>query len=84
MGAGGFSVLLRRIFDWGVGFLVDLWWLAMEDAYLDDAPVTIQRGFGRTGVGDAPVAAPYARLLRGLDRGGRSGTAPTRGLAVLR
>ena len=33
---------------------------------------------------NAPAAAPYARLLHGLDRGGWSGTAPTRGLAVLR
>ena len=76
---GGYSIGVV-----GGGLLVDLWGLAMEDALWTVPLLRYSGGSGVTGVGDAPVAAPLARLLHGLDRGGWSGTAPTRGLAVLR
>ena len=83
-GANCYSVLLRRIFDWGVGggLLVDLWWLAMEDALWT---VPLLRYSGDSGVPGwrrtcrCPICSTAART-----RPGRwSGTAPTRGLAVL-
>ena len=76
-GSGGGAIQL------GVGGFDFGWWVAMEDALWT---VPLLRYSGDSGVPGRRryrPATPYARLLHRLDRGGRSGTAPTRGLAVL-
>ena len=78
-GGGVYSVV-------GRGFLFCLvWWggLAMEDALWTMPLLRYSGDSGVPGRRRYRPATPYARLLHGLDRGGRSGTAPTRGLAVL-
>ena len=81
LGDGVYSVVGRRF-----RFCLVCWGgLAMEDGYrtvpllCDTAGIRAPQGLVRYG-----PATPCARLLHGLDRGRRSGTAPTRGLAVLR
>ena len=83
-GEGVYSVIPRRIFDWGFGLVCWGGWLAMEDArwtmpllYGTERvrrPYAVQRGFGRPGAGGRyRPAALMCSTRHGLVRAGCTG-----------